>query len=100
MKTAKILIAEDDAFSRGAMERLYRPERILLTTVLFILILFGVQPSNAQPPFYLQNKPMLRPDSHGACWKSSDLVLTEEQTRTLESLQRDYAAMALPLRRE
>jgi CheY-like chemotaxis protein len=79
---------------------LYRPERILLAIILFILVIFGVQPSKAQPPFYPQSKPMLRSDSQDACWKSSDLVLTEEQKRALESLQRDYTAEAVPLRRE
>jgi Spy/CpxP family protein refolding chaperone len=62
--------------------------------------MFGAQPSKAQPPFYPQNKPILRSDSQDACWKSSDLVLTEEQKRALESLQRDYTAEAVPLRRE
>jgi CheY-like chemotaxis protein len=79
---------------------LYRPERILLAIILFILIIFGVQLSKAQPPLYPQNEPMLRPDSHGSCWESSYLVLSEEQTRALESLQRDYRAKAVPLRRE
>ena len=79
---------------------LYRPERILLAIIVFILIIFGVQPSKAQPPFFPQNKPVLRSDSQDACWKSSDLVLTEEQKRALESLQRDYTAEAVPLRRE
>jgi DNA-binding response OmpR family regulator len=79
---------------------LYRPERILLAIIVFILVIFGVQPSKAQPPFFPQNKPVLRSDSQDACWKSSDLVLTEEQKRALETLQRDYTAEAVPLRRE
>ena len=57
---------------------LYRPERILLAIILFISIIFGVQLSKAQPPFHPQNEPMLRRDSHGTCWESSDLVLTED----------------------
>src|SRR4030067_1253876 len=81
-------------------KRLYLPEKVILAIILFILIIFGGQLSKAQPPFYPQNKPMLRPDSQGASWKSSDLVLTEEQTRALESLQRDYTAEASILRRE
>ncbi|HUL22161.1 MAG TPA: response regulator, partial [Thermodesulfobacteriota bacterium] len=79
---------------------LYRSEKILLEIILFILIIFGVQLSKAQPPFYPQNEPMMRPDSHGSCWESSDLVFSEEQTRALESLQRDYRAKTVPLRRE
>jgi Spy/CpxP family protein refolding chaperone len=79
---------------------LYGPEGILLAIILFILIIFGVQPSKAQPPFYPQNRPMLRSDSQGACWQSSDLGLTEEQTKALEALQYGYLAEASPLRRE
>jgi len=81
-------------------KRLYLPERIVFVIIFFILIIFAVQPSKAQPPFYPQNRPMLRSDSQGACWQSSDLALTEAQTRALESLQRDYTTEALPLRRE
>jgi Spy/CpxP family protein refolding chaperone len=82
-----------------------KTQKILLLTIVFalisyLLIMFGAQPSKAQPPFYPQNKPILRSDSQDACWKSSDLVLTEEQKRALESLQRDYTAEAVPLRRE
>jgi hypothetical protein len=79
---------------------LYGPERILLAIILFILIIFGVQPSKAQPPFYPQNRPMLRSDGQDAYWKSSDLDLTEVQKKTLESLQQAFIAEAMPLRRE
>ena len=34
------------------------------------------------------------------CWQSSDLALTETQTKALEGLQRDYTIEAIPLRRE
>jgi hypothetical protein len=81
-------------------KRLYLPGKIILAIIPFILIVFGGQPSKAQPAFYPKNRPMLRPDSQGACWQSSDLVLTEVQTKELESLQRDYPAEAVPLRRE
>jgi len=79
---------------------LYRPERILLAIILFISIIFGVQLSKAQPPFHPQNEPMLRPDSHGSCWESSDLVLSEEQIKALETLQLYYRTMGVPPRRE
>jgi len=79
---------------------LYRSERILLAIIFLMLTIFGVQPSKAQPPMHPQNKPILRSPSQGACWQSSDLALTEAQTRALESLQRDYTTEALPLRRE
>jgi hypothetical protein len=78
----------------------YVSRGILFALILLLLTIFYVQMSKAQPPFHPQNKPMLRPDSQGACWQSSDLVLTEVQTKELESLQRDYTAEAVPLRRE
>jgi hypothetical protein len=65
-----------------------------------ILIFFNVQPSEAQPPFRPQNKSVLRLDSQEVCWKSSDLALTEAQTKTLENLQCTYAAEAMPLRKD
>ena len=80
--------------------RLHRPERIFLAIILFILIIFGVQPSMAQPSFYPQNKSTWRMRGQGACWQSSDLALTETQTKALEGLQRDYTAEAVPLRKE
>jgi hypothetical protein len=79
---------------------LYGPERILLAIILFILIIFGVQPSKAQPPFYPHNRPMLRSDSQNACWESSDLGLSEGQKKGLESFRRAYASEALPVRME
>jgi DNA-binding response OmpR family regulator len=79
---------------------LYRPERILLAIILLILIIFGVRPSKAQPPFYPQSKPSLRSDSQEACWQSSDLALSEAQKKGLENLQRAYSAEAMPLLKE
>jgi DNA-binding response OmpR family regulator len=79
---------------------LYRPERILLAIILFILIIFGVQPSKAQPPFYSQNRPMLKSDSSEACWQSSDLALSGAQKKELENLQRAYSTEATPLLKE
>ena len=81
-------------------KRLYLPERIVFVIIFFILIIFGVQPSKAQPSFYPHNKPMSRSDGQDAYWKSTDLGLTEAQKKTLESLQRAYASEALPLRME
>jgi Spy/CpxP family protein refolding chaperone len=76
------------------------PERVVFVIIFLILIIFGVQPSKAQPPFYPHNKPTLRPDGQDTYWKSSDLGLTEAQEKTLESLQQAYASEALPLRME
>ena len=83
-----------------ARKGLYLFERIVFAIILFILIIFCGQPSNAQPPFSPQNRSMLRMDSQEACWQSSDLGLTEDQTKALEDLQRLYMAEALPMRRE
>jgi hypothetical protein len=73
---------------------------IVFALTLLILIPLAVQPSKAQPPFYPQNKPMLRSEHQGACWQSSDLVLTEGQKKELENLQCAYSAEAMPLLRE
>ena len=68
--------------------------------MLLMLILVYVQSSGAQPSFYPQNKPTWKVESQGACWQSSDLVLTETQTKTLGNLQCAYVAEAMPLRKE
>ncbi len=78
----------------------YVSREIVLALVLFILTVFNVQPSKAQPPFYPQNKSMLRMDQRDPSWKSSDLNLTEAQTKLLETLQSAYASEALSLRME
>jgi len=73
---------------------------IVLALISYLVIIFGAQPSKAQPPFYPQGKPMLRMDGQHACWQSPDLALTKEQTKTLEAFQHAYMAEATPLRRE
>lgn len=78
---------------------------LLLGEIAFLVIVsllptLAIQSSEAQRTLSFKGRPVLRTDGHGACWKSSDLGLTDEQTRRLESLQRDYTAEAVPLRRE
>jgi Spy/CpxP family protein refolding chaperone len=73
---------------------------IVIALILLLLCLFYIQMAKAQQPFYPQNKPMVRMNGQGVCWQFSDLVLTETQTKALESLQRDYTVEAIPLRRE
>ncbi len=73
---------------------------IAFPLICYLLIMFGVHPSKAQPPFFPQSKPMLRSDGQNACWESADLGLTEGQKKALKSLQRTYAEEALPLRVE
>jgi CheY-like chemotaxis protein len=91
---------KDMSLSVSGRKRPFQPRGIIFALILFILILFGIQPSKAQPPFHPQNKPMLRMDGQDAYWKSSDLDLTEAQKKTLGGLQRAYASEALPLRME
>jgi len=81
-------------------ERPFQSRGIIFALVLFFLILFDIQPSKGQPPFYPQNKSMWRMGGQGACWQSSDLALIETQTKALEGLQRDYTVEAMPMRRE
>lgn len=95
MKTIKVLI------SGGPFPRKqYWSTKIFFVFVPFLLTLFCVQPLEAQRTPFPHQREGLRRQGHVACWKSSDLVLTEEQTRALESLQRDHTAEGLPLRRE
>jgi CheY-like chemotaxis protein len=91
---------KDMSLSVSGRKRPFQPRGIIFALILFILILFGIQPSKAQPPFHPQNKPKLRMDGQDAYWKYSDLDLTEAQKKTLEGLQRAYASEALPLRME
>jgi hypothetical protein len=74
--------------------------RIAFGLISYLWIIFGAHQANAQPPFYPQNKPMLRMDGQDAYWKSSPLRLTEDQIKALESLQQAFIAEAIPLRGE
>ena len=73
---------------------------IFITFLLCLLTLFSIQMSEAQEQFPKLNRPNLRMDSQGRCWKSSSFGLTEEQIGALESLQRAYQAEATPKYRE
>ena len=79
---------------------LYRPERILLAIILFILIIFGVQPSQAQRTNPWESNPSSKRESRGAFWQSPSFGLTEAQGKELERLQQGFVAEAIPLRRE
>jgi hypothetical protein len=68
--------------------------------VFLIFTLFNIQPSKAQPPFHLRNKPLSGMSGQENCWESSDLALTEAQTKAFKGLKLDYTAEAMPLRRE
>ena len=73
---------------------------IFIVLILSILILLGIQMSEAQERFPKLDRPDLRMDSQRRCWKSSSFGLTEEQIGSLESLQRAYQAEATPKYRE
>ena len=79
---------------------LYRAERVLLGIIFLVLFIFGVPPLEAQPPFYLQNRPMLRSDGQDPYSQSSPLGFTEYQIKALENLQHAFIAEATPLRSE
>jgi len=69
---------------------------IFIMLILSLLTLLGIQMSEAQERFPKLDRPSLRMNSQGRCWKSSFFGLTEEQIRALESLQRAYQEEAAP----
>jgi len=74
--------------------------RTFIILLLSLLTLLGIQMSEAQERSPKLDRPNLRMDSQGRCWKSSSFGLTEEQTRALESLQRAYQEELAPKFRE
>jgi len=78
----------------------YLQRGIFFALMLFLLTLFVIRISEAQEAFPKQNRPSLRMDSQGRCWKSPSFGLTEDQIKALESLQRAYQAEATPKYRE
>jgi hypothetical protein len=68
--------------------------------ILSLLALLGIQLSEAQERFPKLDRPSLKMDSQGRCWKSPSFGLTEEQIGALESLQGAYQAEATPKYRE
>jgi DNA-binding response OmpR family regulator len=69
---------------------------IFIILILSLLTLLGIQMSEAQERSPKLDRPGLRMDNQGRCWKSSSFGLTEEQIRSLESLQRAYQEEAAP----
>ena len=69
---------------------------IFITLMLFLVTLFIIQMSEAQERFPKLDRPSVRMDTQGRCWKSPSFGLTEEQIRALESLQRAYQEEAEP----
>ena len=74
--------------------------RILTILTLSLLILFNIRIPDAQERFPKLDRPNLRMDSQGHCWKTPSVGLTEEQIKALENLQRAYQAEATPKYRE
>lgn len=62
---------------------------VIVILTLSLLTMFGIQLSIAQEQFIKFDRPPLRMDSQ-RCWKTPSVGLTEEQIKTLESLQRAY----------
>ncbi|OGP64013.1 MAG: hypothetical protein A2170_09510 [Deltaproteobacteria bacterium RBG_13_53_10] len=111
MKTQKILIVEEDVFSRGAMEKNLQDHRckthifplhrgIFLVLIILLLTLFVIQISQAQEAFPKMSKPDLRMDNQKARGQSSFFALTENQKKALETLHRTYMAESMPISRE
>jgi len=79
---------------------------LLLQCGIFIMLIFSlltlprIQLSEAQERFPKLDRPSLRMDNQGRCWKSPSLALTEEQIKAFESFQRAYQAEATPKYRE
>src|SRR4030043_913590 len=73
---------------------------IFIMLILSLLTLLGIQFVEAQERFPKLDRPSLRMDSQGRCWKSPSFGLTKEQIGALESLQRAYQAEATPKYRE
>ena len=73
---------------------------IFIMLILSLLTMFGIQLSEAQERFPKLDRPSLRIDSQGRCWKSPSLGLTEGQIGAIESLERAYQAEATPKYRE
>ena len=63
---------------------------IFITLMLFLVTLFIIQMAEAQERFPKLNRQNLKIDNPGICWKSPSIVLTEEQIKAIESLQRAY----------
>jgi CheY-like chemotaxis protein len=92
--------SKDLSSSVRGRRRPFQSGGIVFALVLSILILFDIQPLKAQPSFYPQNESVWRMRGQGVCWQSSDVALTEAQTKALEGLQRDYTVEVIPLRSE
>lgn len=73
---------------------------IFTMLILSLLTLLGIRFLEAQERFPRLDRPSLKMDSQGRCWKSPFIGLTEEQIGALESLQRAYQAEATPKYRE
>jgi CheY-like chemotaxis protein len=87
--------------SKAGNDRRPHLSRGIVFALIFLLFaVFDANPSKAQPPFHLQNRPMLKAEGPEACWQSSDLALTETQIKSLGGLRSDYAVETMPLRRE
>jgi len=101
MKIEKILIMEDDGFSREAIRKNSSLQRgFFIALILSLLTPFIIRISAAQESFPKMDKPNLPMHRQGTCWESISPALTEDQKRALETLRRIYTAEAGPIRTE
>ena len=82
--------------NNGKMKYSLLQRGIFIMLILSLLTLLDIQMSEAQERSPKLDRPNLRMDNQGRCWKSSSFGLTEEQIRSLESLQRGYQEEAAP----
>ena len=93
---------ENQNIYRNKMKERYSSfqRRLFITLILSLLAIFIIRMSEAQEPFPKLNRPNLRMDRPGMHMPPAALDLTEEQTKTLETLRRTYMAEAMPIRTE
>ena len=72
--------------------------KIFFVVMSYLLGIFSIQLSNAQPSFHPESKLMLKMDGQDFYRRFSHLGLTEAQRKTLKGLLQAYASEALPLR--
>jgi len=73
--------------------------RVIFIAIIFLLPASAIQSSEAQGRLSFKGRSALKTDGGTAFWQSSDLTLTTDQKKRLESFRRAFSSEALPLRR-
>ena len=120
MKASNMLIANDDGFSGGIMEKIHEREYnenihrshgegryflflqgIYIALILSLFTLFIIRISSAQESFPKRNTPDSRiMERRGTCLESLSPSIREDQKKAIESLRRAYIAETRPIRIE